>query len=573
MENGGYAPRRRLTTKQLSSNACVMNLLLSLVSSFILLLGERVSKFRQMMLLPLVEKATTTNHELVKNAAEQSLAALANESALSSTTVLVSQYFNQLVSAMFGRLRLPGGMMVPVDGDLLDTLSLVASITWVLRVVASVHSQETCGADKMGTKGLIDLISLLDDRFDHLALRKLLSEENTYIFLGVHQLCFEFLHKAIGANDGSVYSYPSERGCSKSKPWLDLLSNFRKPGVSSFSQPAAEEADVGREHQTSLDIDLGEIEFVSKLITKDCFLLSNNSLMVQVSACQSLTSGYRLLAFVSCNYEVSTLPSLVFDHLAIAPDLLCSQISHAATSWPSIKARLHNVTEEVIGSERVDVSLILRATTSRGRQPEDVAKKRFFLSQILTLIATICECGGEFMAARFRDDVWPVLARFLERILKKEINVESKKIVLIGIQDEGSEEVQPTCKLTDSERHLMHAIFECLGRVICILDLPERTLAAIASTLLPFLDTSYYGKDIGERSMETLKKLAGKNCDVLCRPLLQLSGRGIPKFPIISKKDKLLSPQVSNKPKLLQLETKANELLSYIEALPEQTLD
>jgi hypothetical protein len=587
----GTGNKRPLVAKELYGNTCVLALLLELVSSIFQLLGKDVGSLLPIMLFPIIEKASRDNELLVQRAAHQSIVTLAEECGFSGLNSLIRHEFNPLVAAMFGRLRLPGGMFVPADGDLQDTLSLLASITWVLEVANTTDSDQPCGAEEAKTTSLIDLIYLLEDRYDHLALRKLLSEENTHDLLVVHQLCFDFLNMTVGANDRSIYSFPTDGGSAKSEPWLDLLSHFRKPTLSGFQESAPEKQDTMREKHAALDIGIGEIGFVSKLITKDCYLLSNKSLMVQVSACGSLTSGYRLLAFVSCNYEVSALEfifhiySLHFSLLMILNLLLLPQdaddeqntiknsiLRQAASSWPSIKARLHNVMDEVIGSKIMSISLILRATDPTASS-QDVATKRFFLAKIFTLIATMCECGGEFMANRFKNDVWPVTARFLGRILERAIGKESKKILPVRIQREDENLRKSVSNLSDSERHLMLAAFDCLGRVFFILDLPESLMAAAASTLLPFLDSSYYGKGIGETSMETLKKLAEKNYDVLCRPLLQLSGRGIPACPLIPKKDNQISATISAQSEPSELGVKANELLSYIESLPEQIID
>lgn len=222
----------------------------------------------------------------------------------------------------------------------------------------------------------------------------------------------------------------------------------------------------------------------------------------------------------------------------------------------------------------MSISLIVLATNVTSGSSQDIASKRFFLANLFTLVATMCECGGEFMANRFKQDVWPVIARFLERILQRSIRKENKRILVVGMQKRADGIEQPSVSdLKDSEQHLVKAILDCLGRVIRILDLPERTLTAAASTLLPFLDSNYYGIEIGERSVETLKKLADKNCDVLCRPLLHLSGRGIPSFRLGSKKDTQTPAPISTHTESSELELKANDLLSYIDALPEQRLE
>lgn len=309
LQEGGFpvtASDSSLAAKGLLCNTCVMTSLLEFTSSFFRLLGTSVTTLVPVLLFPIIEKASTHNAVPVQIAAEESATVLAKESNFSCLQDLIRHNFSPLMAAMFGRLRLPGGMPAPAERDLRDILALVASTTWVLKIVTTTDAGQSCGEGKADTISLIDLISLLEDRFDHLSLRKLLSEDNIHNFLLVHQLCFDFLNTTVGANGRSLYSYPSERRMPESAPWLDLLSNFHKPGLSGLEEHATKERkDTREKEKAELLVGIGEIEFVSRLITKDCYLLSNKSLMAQVSACGSLTSGYRLLAFVSCNYEVS----------------------------------------------------------------------------------------------------------------------------------------------------------------------------------------------------------------------------------------------------------------------------
>ena len=155
--------------------------------------------------------------------------------------------------------------------------------------------------DKAKMKSLIDLISLLEDRFNQFSLRKLLSDEDIHNLAILHQECFEYLNMTYGVNRRTKYTYPSESAEIKA-PWLNLLSHFSRSSTEGL-HPETDESLNPEELQT-LDITMAEIELISKLFTKDNYLLSNMSLKVQVSACESLTSGYRFLAYVSCHYEV-----------------------------------------------------------------------------------------------------------------------------------------------------------------------------------------------------------------------------------------------------------------------------
>lgn len=259
-----------------------------------------------------------------------------------------------------------------------------------------------------------------------------------------------------------------------------------------------------------------------------------------------------------------------------------SILRQTASSWPSIKARLHNVMDEIIGSKLVSLTLIVRSKNEPTLATQDIATQRFFLAKIFTLIGTMCECSGEFMADRFKHDVWPAIGRYLGHVLGNEKRQEEGKrrksrLLVQSIEETTTLQPKVVCHLSDSERHLLLSIFECLGRVFDILALPESVLVPAGAILLPFLDCSYYHLDLASSAMNVLKKLANFNCDVLCRPLLELSGRGIPICPLFSKEDKSHLPSsvsiINSGPKNDSiLATKASELLDYINSLPEQCI-
>ena len=230
--------------------------------------------------------------------------------------------------------------------------------------------------------------------------------------------------------------------------------------------------------------------------------------------------------------------------------------------------------DEVIGSRIVNIAMIARSSTTMSKPnqlPQDTARQRFFLAQLYTLIATMCESGGDFMENRFRKDVWPITAKFLGSILEREERRERKSKSLIMVVNEDREPSTRT-KLSDSECHLIIAIFECIGRVVEALPCPESIMTAICSILLPFLETSYYGERIGAVTMTTLKRLSQMNSDVIFTQLLNLTGTNFRPLRLLGvSKGRLTVPKPSKHSFTLQI--KAQELLSYVKALPEQTIE
>lgn len=222
--------------------------------------------------------------------------------------------------------------------------------------------------------------------------------------------------------------------------------------------------------------------------------------------------------------------------------------------------------------------MIVRSNSEGLPPSQDIATQRYFLAKIFTLVSTMCECGGEFMVNKFKHDVWPAIARYLDHILGKENRQETAKrgnpVRLLqsgGIST--TLQTKPLSSLSDSERHLLISIFDCLGRAIDILLLSETVLAPIGSILLPFLDSDYYHQDIAFEAMNTLKKLVDSNCDILYRPLLELSGQGIPVCPLPSTAHSTPIPLATSKTNGSILSKKSQELLDYIDSLSEQGIN
>jgi hypothetical protein len=213
------------------------------------------------------------------------------------------------MACMSGRLRLPGGMQVPGDSELEDTLAVSASARWVLENAVQKISECTSWSDRAATSSMIDLITLLVERFDHLFLRKILSEDEVHELTLVHKSTFGYFLTTFGTSNDTMYSYRMKTpGNCFSQSWLDFLSPFRKGGfVLTREEPNSDPMDSAQNgtSEKSLDVSMAEINFLSKLITRGCYFLSHESLGVRISTCDSLTSGFRFLAFVACKYEVS----------------------------------------------------------------------------------------------------------------------------------------------------------------------------------------------------------------------------------------------------------------------------
>jgi hypothetical protein len=206
------------------------------------------------------------------------------------------------------------------------------------------------------------------------------------------------------------------------------------------------------------------------------------------------------------------------------------------------------------------------------------------------------ECSGDFMADRFKSSVWPVIAKQFAFLMELQ---EKKRRTSRG--QRGIEEVSRSRRTnhlvpaenfdgsgvvlhqwSDSERRLMLSMARCIARVFgnensrgtCLVRIHQ----AVGLVLLPFVGDP--DEEISSSVMDAIKNIVTQDCDVLLRPLLEISGRGIPPCPIrvsfqctLSTKDetkraKEITVQTPN----AKLEIGCKEILAFIDQLPEQEL-
>jgi hypothetical protein len=311
------------STHFLQANTCMVVLTIELISSFFVLLQEGCGKFRPLLVTSLAEKVNQLNSALVQNAAHQCMHTLARMTCGPDSDVsrLVSECLSSLVASMMGRLRLPGGIKAPKDGEFDENVVRVAvSLRWALEIVqksnlggADSHSHQAASATMM------DLMTLIIARVDHFNLNKQLSDTSVLEFNFLYQSSLEYLLVYWGASSDEVYTYQMQSHEQEPvQPWLDLLAPYRKASFGSGSNPIGNNHDESCRDQSSSPetnladgtegqpvLTMSEINFASLVISRSCLFLSHQNLNVKIAACNSLTSGFRLLAFVSCRYIVS----------------------------------------------------------------------------------------------------------------------------------------------------------------------------------------------------------------------------------------------------------------------------
>lgn len=246
-------------------------------------------------------------------------------------------------------------------------------------------------------------------------------------------------------------------------------------------------------------------------------------------------------------------------------------------SWPAIEARLVSVTNEIHFSRANAIVVAKQVGIPAARQEMDVSTKRVFLSSLFDLVATMAQCSQDFIASRFKNDVFPLLSKLLGDFAGDLSPSEtSHDDSCRPIRDVG---VQPQSHPRQaSEAALIVSILNCLAGVFrqpkCGRALAD--LIPTASTLiLPFLGDR---AETGNACMSAIKEMVQIDCDATWRPLVLLSGKQFPppkpwgsagevKRPIA-----LVAAAENEAPPPSLLAQRASDLVAFVETLPEQPL-
>jgi hypothetical protein len=293
----------RPTTQAKQGIASMVVLALEFQAVMTSLLGKDTEEFVSILLYPTVDKVHSSRSSIVQDAAMDSFRSMASECGMKQVSSLLEREAVRLFADMLSRLRVPGGSSITRGGDAADTLAVASSLTWVLGEMSKANSQESPTLGGSATlSGLVKLGNALIDRLDHFFLDKIVSEEETFKISEMYSAFFRYM-KLIFERDANTLEGQEDKENDIS--WLQLLSDFRKPCKEVFGGEGDEGDSTGDLHESCSDMDGGltinktEIDLTSKIIFMACYLLSNESLRVQIGACESLTWGFQFLALIA----------------------------------------------------------------------------------------------------------------------------------------------------------------------------------------------------------------------------------------------------------------------------------
>ncbi len=285
-------------TKQAIASIVILSL--EFLSTAAILLAKDMETLVSMLLYPILDKVHINNNSVVQEAARDAIWSIVVACDSPSVGCFLEDEAAHLFAEMFSRLRIPGGGTT-ADGDMSETLAVAATLTWVLEEMSKGDSKDNSQhLNKGAISILIDLCNTLINRVDHLSLDKKITEETIFQLTKLYSAILRYFMVFFEVYDNHGEDHP--RNSDVNGSWLHCLSMFEKPS-SGFHNQASSEADPKESDYNKmctgsgarLNIGKPEVDLIGKIISRACYLLSNESLRVQISACESLTFAFRFL--------------------------------------------------------------------------------------------------------------------------------------------------------------------------------------------------------------------------------------------------------------------------------------
>ena len=316
--HGVHEVKTTSSPKVLHGNECVVVALLELTRIFCYFLCQYDMESIMSSILPVVvEKASQDSVDSVNTAALETLKTIGVSVGLENADELVSSHQAILFATMLGRLRLPGGSKIPSQSDVDDITTTANSLRWVLDMVTRTKLENKASAVKTSAKSsVVDLMSVLEHRYDHLFVQKVLKNEDIEDLCYLHRAFFDYFLNIYEVDRDVTYTFKMQGVIESPKqPWLDQLSKFRKcnPDKGLHQDPTPEVNEEVDARETSIDVSETDISLFSRIIARNCYLLSHKLLKIRIKSCEGLLSGFQFLAFVGTVYEVCAV--FVFLHI------------------------------------------------------------------------------------------------------------------------------------------------------------------------------------------------------------------------------------------------------------------
>ncbi len=216
--------------------------------------------------------------------------------------------------------------------------------------------------------------------------------------------------------------------------------------------------------------------------------------------------------------------------------------------WPTLRIRFQTTTSSYI----------------RSSSDDQIGAKRHLaslLSSILDVIATMGKLSGEMVASRFQDDIYPSIGKLFTHLLP-EIHSSGAPMIF-----------------SNTDEIVLRSVLDALSDIFTSKEgktLLGDIIPSAGSMILPLLSQD---SSLGESAMNLMKLFLSIDSDCMWRSLLSLSDRDFPVCPLqfefnsseckYHERDWAIPSKESNHPLLRE---RANALMSFADALPEQPL-
>ncbi|CAB9502900.1 expressed unknown protein [Seminavis robusta] len=572
----------------LRGNACLIHGLIGIVQTVTELLRVEASSLLAMVLPPLFEKATIARAEYVRAGARAALESVAISVGYTTMAGMINENMSVVASSILAKLRLPGGVSSfpagKMNSDIFDTAHTIQMmLELAIRGSGATGEREDRDIlyiDRQNISYVIELVMTLTERYDCLGSKGSHESDKSLTIVHAYESAFRFANHAYRTKESAARRSLEKSHASDPNPWLEQLEPFRalhsvpievndglegdvlspKDGFEAYrnSNDREEQGTEQKEHpKDNHDIVSNhEIRFVSMLVSRCTFFLSNYSLKLQIDSCTAMAEGFRFLAIVAL---------ICKDPENKTGTAILRQVNDA---WPAIHARLVALTSEIRASRARSIVIAQRhSAIPTFYATEDVSTKRVFLSKLFDLIAIMAECSKEFIASRMQNDVFPLLGELLGDFVTNSSDLRESR----RDGQAFSGHIHPR---QPSETLLIVAMLTCFSKLfdrgVC-----GRSLAgfvpSVGTMILPFLGDAHV--ETSKACETTIRQMVRIDCDALWRPLVQLSG-GIVAVPKPGESHPTSNTSVvANASSQTSLQHRAAELVMFINSLPEQPLD
>jgi hypothetical protein len=214
--------------------------------------------------------------------------------------------------------------------------------------------------------------------------------------------------------------------------------------------------------------------------------------------------------------------------------------------WPSVQIRFESATTLFMKSLEANSDMATRHVAS-------------LLSRILDVIASISDVCGDFIVDRFLSGIWPYLTRIFVHLLPKIEHVDKNS------------KLPASSSFSKFESVLLTSMLNCIKSIYSSKD--SVALSESASTvgimLLPLLSQQ---NDIGKVTMDVMETLLQLDCDCLWRALHSASGKAFKTRHLLGRQSLGKKIQTDSQSVDKTLANRADTLIAFINALPEQRL-